>query len=115
MIGTSEAVLGVSLKLWTAIETLVPLVVGVPNMVMRPMYPQMARSGVSRQNRRCHGDGENGYHAERFQRGHGFLLGVTPTTFADTKRLFILGASRNDLEGGEERERISHTIGALLA
>jgi hypothetical protein len=62
MIGTSEAAFRVSLKLWTPIETLVPLVVGVPKMVMRPMYPQMAKSGVSRQNRRCHG-GEDGYHA----------------------------------------------------
>jgi hypothetical protein len=67
MIGTSEAAFRVSLKLWTPIETLVPLVIGVPKMVMRPMYPQMAksgvsRSGVSRQNRRCHG-GEDGYHA----------------------------------------------------
>jgi hypothetical protein len=63
---TSTKVIRVSLR----IEALVPLVEGVPKMVMPPMCSQMIKSTVSRENRRGNGGGKDYHSTECFHVGH---------------------------------------------
>jgi hypothetical protein len=60
---TATKVICVSLR----IEALVTLVKGVTKMVLPPMCSQMIKPTVSRENRRCDGNGEDGYQAQCFR------------------------------------------------